>query len=91
MFLTGHGIFKSHLNKIGFVHDVTCRFCQLEDETAEHLLSDCIQFAYHRNILLGNDTVQSKNFSSLDFNTLCLYLRATGLTEKFNEFESLNR
>lgn len=39
--LTGHCPSKYHLKKIGRANASECRFCQEEDETAEHLLCDC--------------------------------------------------
>ena len=39
--LTGTGPFKYHLNRIGKVEDLDCRFCGQSDETSEHLLYEC--------------------------------------------------
>ncbi|XP_055527594.1 uncharacterized protein LOC129720181 [Wyeomyia smithii] len=38
---TGHCPSKYHLKNIGLVQDDTCRFCNMESETSEHLLCSC--------------------------------------------------
>lgn len=42
--MTGHGPYKKHLAKIGVLEDgqdQLCRHCQLEDETADHIIFSC--------------------------------------------------
>ena len=57
MFLTGHGIFRAHLHKLGLSTDKLCRFCGIDDETAEHLLCYCNRFEYVRSSIFGNSTM----------------------------------
>ena len=52
-YLTGHGPFKSHLKKMNLIPDATCRFCNLDDETAEHILCECEALAFKRQQILG--------------------------------------
>lgn len=40
-FLTGHGKFNKHLHRLGVTNTTTCRWCNDEDETAEHILCRC--------------------------------------------------
>ena len=40
-FLTGHEIFRAHLHKLGLSTEKLCRFCGIDDESAEHLLCYC--------------------------------------------------
>lgn len=47
-FLTGHGPFGYQLNKTGQVDNDTCRFCDLDIETAEHVLCNCAALARTR-------------------------------------------
>ncbi|XP_055522598.1 uncharacterized protein LOC129716788 [Wyeomyia smithii] len=39
--ITGHCPSKYHLKNIGRVQDDTCRFCNMESETSEHLVCSC--------------------------------------------------
>ncbi len=49
MFLTGHGIFKTHLKTMVLISESNCRFFKENvEETAEHLLGYCIVFEYER-------------------------------------------
>ena len=40
--LTGHLNLKSHLHRIGRTNDDICRLCNEEEETAAHLLCNCM-------------------------------------------------
>ena len=42
--VTGHGPFKTHLQRFDKNREVKCRFCGLVDETPAHLLHDCAHF-----------------------------------------------
>ncbi|XP_055632100.1 uncharacterized protein LOC129771961 [Toxorhynchites rutilus septentrionalis] len=45
--VTGHCPSKYHLKKLGKLEDDTCRFCNLESESSEHLLCNC-EALFHR-------------------------------------------
>ena len=90
MFLTGHGIFKAHLHKMGIVSDKLCRFCNVKDETAEHFLGCCKRFDYERCILYGNRKLILRSLLTFEFKDMMLYLRTTHLVEKFIMFDSNN-
>ena len=87
MFLTGHGIFKEHLCKMGVIADKLCRFCQEEDETAAHLLEDCPRFDYLRYGLFGNTQISLTEFAMMKFESVMLFLRKTKLIDKFIEYD----
>ena len=88
MFLTGHGIFKEHLYKIGVITDKLCRFCQEEDETATHLFEDCARFEYVRYLLYGKTQISLTEYSKMEFKDIMNYLRRTKLIDKFIEFDT---
>ena len=87
MFLTGHGIFKEHLYKLGLLQDKLCRFCKADDESAQHLLTWCKRFDYERCILFGRRKVTLTAYSRFEFEDIMLYLKTTKLLEKFIEFD----
>ncbi|KAL7723322.1 hypothetical protein ACLKA6_002448 [Drosophila palustris] len=39
-YLTGHCSLRYHLKKLNLLETQTCRFCELEQETSEHILCD---------------------------------------------------
>ena len=46
--LTGHCPLNYHLHKIGKAENNTCRLCQEDEETSEHILCDCPAVASSR-------------------------------------------
>lgn len=46
--MTGHCPCRYYLKKLKKVETSMCRFCQHENETAEHILCDCIMLVNHR-------------------------------------------
>lgn len=48
--LTGHGCFRSYLQRIGKLQDGTCEECGTED-TARHVLFECIKYTAEREAL----------------------------------------
>ena len=87
MFLTGHGIFKEHLYKIGVISDKLCRFCQ-EDETAAHLLEDCVRFDYERYFSFGNRHISLIELSLIELKDILLFLRKTKLIDNFVKYDT---
>ncbi|XP_062705301.1 uncharacterized protein LOC134287466 [Aedes albopictus] len=51
--MTGHCPSKYHLSKIGKIQSSECRFCQTENETAEHLLCNCGVLSNQRLAVFG--------------------------------------
>ena len=45
-FLTGHGNFRGHLHKLGIeIPSKMCRYCEESEETALHILTECLTLA----------------------------------------------
>ena len=61
-----------------------CRFCGIDDESAEHLLCYCNRFEYVRSSIFGNSTMTLNDFQ---ISKLILFLRNTNLILKFIEFD----
>lgn len=51
--LTGHGHFNKHLHTMGLVTSPCCSYCEMEDETAIHILTNCPCLMMRRLQLLG--------------------------------------
>ena len=52
--VTGHNILNYHLNKIGIVSNPNCRKCDLEPETARHIVCTCPALKKLRTKHLGD-------------------------------------
>ena len=62
-YLTGHGSFRMHLRRLQLTADTSCRFCGLEEETAEHILCECKR---HQILGKGFPTITDYNNFNLD-------------------------
>ena len=62
--LTGHNNLKKHLHRINMATDPYCDFCEQtnEEETAMHILNNCIAFSKTRQETFGHHKI--------DLNTL---------------------
>jgi ribonuclease HI len=75
-FLTGHGAFKSHLQKIGIPpngFDVLCA-CGLAEESAQHLLCDCPRHWAKRKEILGSPFLSPGDCRQCKFSDLCKFI-----------------
>ena len=52
-YITGHCHFRKHRKTMGGDNSPICRFCDLEDETPFHLLTQCESTLIHRQRVLG--------------------------------------
>ncbi|KAM8714846.1 hypothetical protein ACLKA7_001249 [Drosophila subpalustris] len=52
-YLTGHCSLRYHLKKLNLSETETCRFCELEQETSEHILCECPALCRCRIQILG--------------------------------------
>ena len=54
-FLTGHAPLRKHLHTMG-IHQIStlCRLCEMEDETATHLIFECEALARSRANIFGS-------------------------------------
>ena len=68
--LTGHNNLNRHSALCGEVESAECRFCQDEEETAIHLLSDCPAFDGVRLRLLGKDRTDADQLSQVPLDGL---------------------
>lgn len=59
--LSGHGCFRAFLKKIGKLDDGMCPACNTE-ETAAHVLEDCIRFSRHRPVRINWREEESRTF-----------------------------
>ena len=73
-FLTGHYPLKSRLKLMNISRDSTCRFCDTEDETAEHLLCDCECLARIRMKLFGIGYPEPEDYFSIEDAVLLQFL-----------------
>lgn len=74
-YLTGHGPFNYHLYKLGKSPTEYCRFCDLEQETAEHLLFGCSALAPRRLNNLNAYTIQWPNADPIDVHDLVAFIK----------------
>lgn len=64
-FLTGHGDFRKHMFRLGLAESPTCRYCNEQPETAEHILSKCPAVSSKRMSTFGfrvNSVLNIKDF-----------------------------
>ena len=73
-FLTGHGAFRGHLKTMRLVQDDSCRFCDLEVETAEHILCECDRLARHRRKVFGAGFLSPSDFLSMNDDLLMKFI-----------------
>jgi predicted amidophosphoribosyltransferase len=78
--LTGHAPVRRHLNGMGlFDGDPTCRFCRMETETVQHIISCCEALASQHYNVFGRLIAKPKDISTASVRDLCLFIRGTGL------------
>ena len=85
-FLTGHCRTKYHLKKMGIRTDDVCRICREEEETARHILCDCIGLGnLRRKIFYAWDgTATPEDIWNTNLKTLYLFLKDTQIVK--NEY-----
>lgn len=59
--LTGHCPCRYHLVKMNKLQDSRCRFCNIENETSEHLLCECSALIQRRILFLGKGFLLPKD------------------------------
>ena len=80
--LTGHGCLKNYLFRIGKVDNDRCGWCNLKQETMEHILFECTALESERKNLLGNNFIQIPQ-SNINIKKLIEFATETGLRETF--------
>ena len=78
--LTGHCHLRHHLHRIG-VHKGcrNCRWCELVDETAEHVLLECEALGRHRLRALGPPGKEQENIMANPVETILNFIRLVNL------------
>ena len=61
--------------KMKLTVDATCRFCNTEDETAEHILCECEALAYKRHQFLGLGFPSISEYNEVDLEKLLNFLK----------------
>ena len=64
MYMTGHGSFNEHLQKMGLVTSNQCRKCGEFGETAEYLLCECDALSYICYRHFANGFMEPEDFYS---------------------------
>ncbi|XP_055850655.1 uncharacterized protein LOC129915201 [Episyrphus balteatus] len=77
--LTGHCKLRKHLNNIGLADSATCRFCNNNEETPEHILGNCEALMHNRHRYLGQHQVTSNDLPSIEILQLIKYLKSIKL------------
>lgn len=77
---TGHGKFRYHLKKIRLREDSTCRYSEMEEETAEHLLCDCSKLMHKRFYILGSHYLDPPDIAGYKFSRVYKFLEFIGIT-----------
>ena len=54
-YITGHCHFRKHRKTMGGDNPSQCRFCDIEEETPYHLITQCDRTAINRLQILGSD------------------------------------
>ena len=63
-----------HLCKIGLRDSLDCRWCYVEEETAENLLSHFPAWARLRNSLLGSPELQPEDLKQVEFKAVLQFI-----------------
>lgn len=79
--LTGHGPFRRHLARMFVIQDTNCRFCELEDETAEHILCYCPCFWRERLEAFGSTFLDVSEVSNVELQSVLKFTLKTKLHE----------
>jgi hypothetical protein len=79
--LTGHAPVRGHLRTMDlFSGDPSCRFCKIETETVQHIITCCCEaLARQRYSIFGKLFVEPKDTSTALLRDLCLFIRDTGI------------
>lgn len=79
--LTGHCKMNGHLRKLKLVNNSSCRFCDDEDETPAHILTECAPLCIKRRRYLGSYLVNLEDIQSMNPLRLLNFIKAIDLWE----------
>ena len=57
------------------ISDATCRFCNLDDETAEHILCECEALAFKRQQIQSLGFPSPSEHHEVDLQSLLMFLK----------------
>ena len=76
--LTGHYRVNYHLSKMGLSYSANCRWCHVEEETTENLLSECQAWTVLRQKVVGSPYLEVGKLRELDLRSLPLLAERIG-------------
>src|SRR5215510_501104 len=76
---SGHCPLRYHLKKMGLVDSETCRFCDIDIETAEHLLCECIALSCKRLKFLEGVFLVPEDIKNLPPRKLTDFAKSLGI------------
>ena len=56
--MTGHNVFKRHLQIMGWINNSDCRFCGVEEESSSHILLNCEGLSEARESAFGKERLE---------------------------------
>ena len=77
--LTGHCKLRNHLFNIGLSNTNLCRFCELDAETSEHILTKCDALARRRKLQLGEFHLNAPQIHHINPTAILCYVQSIGL------------
>jgi ribonuclease HI len=77
--LTGHCRLNKHLETMGLAEENLCRFCQEEEETAEHVWCYCEALCRLRFARLGEEKPKAAKYTKGPVSSLWSLIKQTGL------------
>jgi len=77
--LTGHCRLRSHLYKLGIVSSGNCRYCDIEEESSEHIVATCAALSRRRCRILGSHIIQPKDIAALSPTKILEFIQEIGL------------
>lgn len=73
---------RGHLKKIGLVETEVCRFCEEEDETSIHILSECAAIRNARAMYLGAYEIEEGDLPNIRPSHILDFLNRIGLVSQ---------
>ena len=78
-FLTGHCQLRGHLKKLGTEENGMCRFCDEEEETSIHLLTDCEAMFHKRKEWFGRYCLTDRELNKMKPLAVLNFIKKTEL------------
>lgn len=88
---TGHGCLNKFLFIIGKAVNKNCRFCNSNDETFAHLLTECTKLTDLRIKHLGETTPKLEYFTNHKYKDLIKFANKTGISDTIEKIKTSNK